>query len=407
MTRDGGQTWDDVTPRGLPEWAQVNGIDVHPFEPGGAYLAATRYKADDFEPYLYRTTDWGRSWTRITNGIPSTYFTRAIRADRARPGLLYAGTEWGVFYSDDDGRNWEPLQLNLPVVSITDLAVKGNNLVAATQGRGFWILDDLAVLQQQTGAERGKTAHLYRPEPGYRLVAGGRSDNPGNNGTNPYDGISLFYSLDEDLPEDATLSLEIFAPGSDEPVWTWTRKADDSEDGGEDKGDGPETAVLDAGAGLHRHVWDLRYPAMERFDGLILWIDNREGPKAVPGRYRARLTAGEIVEEAEFDVLPDPRSSATADDYQAQFDFLIGVRDLLSDTHVEITRLRGLRGQLEAVNSRLDGAETETPSELGARSSTHSRRSRRRCTRRRIRAGRTHSTTPFASTTSSPACSRP
>ncbi len=365
LTRDGGESWDDVTPRGLPEWAQVNGLEIHPFEPGGAYLAATRYKSDDFAPYLYKTTDWGRSWTRITNGIPATYFTRAIRADRTRPGLLYAGTEWGVFYSDDDGRSWSPLQLNLPIVSITDLAVKGNQLIAATQGRGYWIFDDLAVLQQQAGAGRRDAAHLYTPDAGYRLVAGGRSDNPGNNGTNPYSGVSLFYELEEDLPPETPLTLEVFEAGSDEAIWTWTRKP--GEDEAADTGDGVDTRVLDAGAGLHRHVWDLHYPAMERFDGLILWIDNREGPVAVPGEYRARLTAGDAVSEARFEVLTDPRSSATADDYRAQFDFLIGIRDLLSDTHNEITRIRGLRGQLEALQSRLGESDDAEPSELGAK----------------------------------------
>jgi hypothetical protein len=367
LTRDGGETWDDVTPRGLPEWAQVNGLDIHPFEPGGAYLAATRYKLDDFEPYLFKTTDWGRSWTRITNGIPATYFTRAIRADKARPGLLYSGTEWGVFYSDDDGRNWEPLKLNLPIVSITDLAVKDNNLIAATQGRGFWILDDLAVLQQQTDAERRKAVHLYTPQAGHRLAAGGRADNPGNNGTNPYPGISLFYSLADDLPEDTPLSLEVFAAGTDEAIWTWTRKPGDGDDADEKHDDSPDTETLVAAAGLHRHVWDLRYPPMDRFDDLILWIDNREGPRAVPGTYRARLTAGDRIEEAEFEVLPDPRSTATADDYRAQFDFLVGIRDLLSETHNEITRLRALRGQLEAVKGRLDADEAAAPSELGTR----------------------------------------
>jgi len=353
LTRNGGESWEDVTPRGLPDWAQVNSLEINPFDPGGVYLAATRYKSDDFTPYLYKTTNWGKSWTRITNGIPDTYFTRALRADPGRAGLLYAGTEWGVFYSTNDGRSWESLQLNLPVVSITDLAIKNDNLVAATQGRGYWILDDLAVLQQLDGDVRSSDVHLYTPQDAYRLVAGGRTDNPGNNGTNPRTGVSIFYSLAEDVPEDSDLTLEVFRSGDAEPIWSWTRKPADGEDEDSDA-DGPETRVLTTDAGLNRYVWDLRYPPMERFDGLILWIDNSEGPRAVPGQYRARLTAGEIVRETSFEVLPDPRSSATAADYAAQFDFLMEVRDLLSEVHNEITRIRTLRTQLETVQARVE-----------------------------------------------------
>ncbi len=365
VTRDGGASWDDVTPRGLPEWAQVNGLEIDPFNPEGLYLVATRYKSDDFRPYLYKTEDFGRSWTRITKGIPDNHFTRAVRADPDREGLIYAGTEWGVYYSLDDGKNWESLQLNLPISSITDLAVKNGNLIAATQGRGYWILDDLAVLQQLSDDSGRDALHLYVPQAAYRLIAGGsRADNPGSNGTNPYPGVSIFYSLGEDLADDVELTLEVFEADGDEAIWTWTRKpADDEKDNGDR--DGPETRVLEADAGLNRHVWNLRYPAMERFDGLILWIDMREGPVAVPGRYRARLTAGEDSAEADFEVLSDPRSTASAADYQAQFDFVIEARDLLTRTHSEIKRIRSLRGQLESVQGRLDD-DPEAPSPLGA-----------------------------------------
>ena len=370
VTRNGGRSWDEVTPSGLPEWAQINSIDVDPFEPSGAYLAATRYKSDDFRPYLYKTTDFGRSWTRITDGIPAQHFTRALRADPDRRGLLYAGTEWGLYYSLDDGDNWQPLQLNLPIVSITDLAVKNGNLVAATQGRGYWILDDLVVLHQFDDDDRDKAAHLYTPRPAIRLSAGDRADDPGNAGTNPHPGVSIYYSLGAAPAEDTEITLDVFAAGSDEPIWTWTREPAPGEEE-EDAEDGPnappDTRVLTADVGLNRHVWDLRYPGMDRFEDLIMWADMSEGPRAVPGDYRARLTVGNDVQEGSFEVLPDPRSDSSDADYAAQFDFIIESRDLLSRTHNEITRIRALRSQLEGLQSRLAdaGEDPDAPSALG------------------------------------------
>ena len=367
VTRDGGQSWEDVTPRRLPEWAQVNGLEIDPFNPEGVYLVATRYKSDDFRPYLFKTDDFGRKWTRITDGIADNHFTRALRADPEREGLLYAGTEWGVYYSGDDGENWAPLQLNLPVVSITDLAVKDNNLVAATQGRGYWILDDLSVLQQQSSDNRSSSMHLYTPQPSYRLIAGaGRAEDAGSNGTNPRPGVSIFYSLSEDLPEESELTLEVFEADGDEPIWSWTREPAEGEEADNGNAEDARTRVLTAEAGLNRHAWDLKYPGMERFDGIIMWADMQDGPRAVPGSYRARLTVDGTSREASFEVLPDPRSTATAADRQAQFDFIIESRDLLSRTHAEIKRIRALRSQLESVQGRLDEEDAEAPTPLGA-----------------------------------------
>lgn len=356
VTRNAGRSWQDVTPSGLPEWAQINSIDVDPFDPSGAYLAATRYKSDDFRPYLYRTSDWGRSWTRITDGIPDTHFTRALRADPDRRGLLYAGTEWGIYYSLDDGRRWESLQINLPIVSITDIAVKEKNLIAATQGRGYWILDDLAMLHQLNDATKSAAMHLYSPQGAYRLSAGGRTDNPGSAGTNPHPGVTIYYSLNDEPAEDTELTLEILDGSSDDAIWTWTRKPAPSDDDESPSGpnDPPDTGVLTADRGLNRHVWNLRYPGMDRFEDLIMWADMREGPLAIPGRYRARLTVGDNVQEAPFEVLPDPRSTSSTADYVAQFEFVIDARDLLSRTHNEISRIRTLRGQLEGIQARLE-----------------------------------------------------
>jgi len=367
VTRNDGDSWQDVTPSGLPDWAQINSIDIHPFERGGAYIAATRYKSDDFRPYLYRTSDWGQSWQRITSGIPDDEFTRVVRADPDRQGLLYAGTEQAIYYSMDDGDSWQSLQLNLPVSPVTDLAIKDKDLIAATQGRGFWILDDLSVLHQTGTTEEKATAHLFSPRSGYRLTAGGRSDDPGNAGTNSHVGVVFHYSLGEEPAPETEISLSIFESRGADPIWTWTRKPPPSDEDEEESGpdDPPDLQLLESEQGLNRFVWDLRYPGMERFDKLIMWSDMREGPKAVPGTYRAEFSVGDVTRDVEFEVLADPRSSSSRADYRAQFDFIMETRDLLSTTHTEIRKVRQLRSQLEVLIVRLE-KEAESDSRAAA-----------------------------------------
>jgi hypothetical protein len=346
---------------------QVNAMDAHPFEPGGLYLAGTRYKSDDFRPYLYRTTDWGRSWTKIVSGIPEDQFTRVVRADPGRRGLLYAGTERGVQVSFDDGSSWRPLQLELPIVPVTDLAVKDRDLIAATQGRGYWILDDLSPLHQLTReaaaavrAQGGGEPAFLAPRPAYRGGAG-RADDPGAAGTNPRPGVTLHYLLPEELPAETEIRLEVLEADGDR-IRAFTRKPAK----GEEKKDGDDEDEEDEGAaavelpllttdeGLNRVVWDLEYPGAEDFPGMILWNRNLDGPTAVPGAYRARLTVGEWSAEVPFEVVPDPRSTATPEDYRAQHEFLASVRDQLSETHQEIRRIREARSQLETLNKRLE-----------------------------------------------------
>lgn len=357
LTRNGGTTWADVTPSSLPDWAQINSIDIHPFERGGAYVAATRYKSGDFRPYLYKTTDWGASWSRITNGIPVSHFTRVLRADPDREGLLYAGTERGLWYSLDDGARWQSLQLNLPIVPITDLAIKEQDLIAATQGRGYWILDNLSVLHQLD--PKNKSVEFYASRAATRLIAGGdRDDEPQNAGLNPLPGAVFYYSLPSEPAEDEPVTLEVYDGRSASPVWTWTRKPAEPDEDEEAPGrdDPPDTRVLSTEPGLNRHAWDLRYAGMERFEKLILWNDMKVGPLAVPGTYRARLTVGDVIREQAFEVKPDPRASASQADYLAQFEFVAACRDLLSRTHREIARIREFRSQLKALQPRFEGA---------------------------------------------------
>ena len=171
LTRDGGKNWTNVTPKGMPEWMMINSVDPSPFDAGTCYVAGTRYKMGDFRPYLYKTTDYGVTWKQINQGIPNEHFTRVVRADPAKKGLLYAGTETGMYISFNDGERWEAFQQNLPIVPITDLALKDNSLIVATQGRSVWIMDDLTVLHQ---LEKDDTkAVLYTPKDSYRLSGRG------------------------------------------------------------------------------------------------------------------------------------------------------------------------------------------------------------------------------------------
>jgi photosystem II stability/assembly factor-like uncharacterized protein len=353
ITRDGGANWSNVTPRGLPVDIQVNSIEAHPFEAGGLYLAATAYKSDDFRPYLYRTTDYGKSWKKINAGIPETEFTRVIRADPAKAGLLYAGTERGAWFSHDDGKSWKPLQLNLPVVPVTDMALKDGHLAVATQGRGYWMFDDLTLLREAGEDTLGDQAHLFRPAPVLRLH-GRSAENPVHQGRNPASGAVLRYWLPGELPEDATLELRI-DDANGETIRTFTRKPAKGDDSKPDGADDDRQLMADAG--LNRLQWNLRYPSVKRFENLILWNDFLDGPKAIPGAYRATLSVGDSQQSVDFEIHPDPRSAASLQDLRAQFDFTWAINRKLTETHEAIDRLRTVRSQLGAITGRIKGQE--------------------------------------------------
>ncbi len=341
VSRDGGANWNDVTPASMPEWTQVNSIEAHPFEPGGLYLAGTRYKLDDLEPYLYRTTDHGDTWTRIDGGIDRTEFTRVVRADPVRRGLLYAGTERGVWISFDDGRRWQRLGGGLPIVPITDLAVKEGDLVAATQGRAFWVLDDLAHLRQLAPEQAEAAWTLFDPEPVWRMR--GRSfGRGGTSGRNPPAGAVVRFHAAAAPEEGADVTLEI--AGEDGVVLRrWSTKGDG--------GDGAP-GKLEVKEGMNRFEWDLSVDGAKRVDGMILWGGRLSGPRVPPGRYTVRLIAPDGAYEAPLEIRRDPRSEATAADTRAQFSFLIECRDTLTAAHRAIERIRTVRGQIDAALGR-------------------------------------------------------
>lgn len=366
LTRDGGASWSDVTPNGLPREIQINSIEAHPFEAGGLYLAATAYKSDDFKPYLFRTTDYGRSWKKIGAGIPEDEFTRVIRADPVRPGLLYSGTERGAWMSTNDGRSWQALQLNLPVVPITDMAVKEGNLAVATQGRGYWIFDDLALLRQAGAEAFGDEPTLFGPGTVLRLSSR-TSDNPGNRGRNPAAGAVLHYWLPQEVAAGDILELFI-SDSSGNTIRTFTRKPGKDEKPEPVLGD--DDRKLTAERGLNTLQWNLRYPSVERFEKLVLWNDFLAGPRAVPGDYRATLKMGESTASVDFEIRADPRSSTSPADLQAQFDFALGINRKLTETHQAITRLRQARSQVNTVAERIGDHDGDSPLVASAESLT-------------------------------------
>ncbi|WP_317128938.1 WD40/YVTN/BNR-like repeat-containing protein [Mangrovivirga cuniculi] len=209
ITEDGGETWTNITPDNMPEWLMINSIEIDPFDKGGMYFAATGYKSGDFTPYLYKTNNYGKSWTRITEGIDSEHFTRVVRADPRREGVLYSGTESGVYISLNDGNNWQPFQLNLPVVPITDLTLKDNNLIVATQGRSFWLIDDLSPIHQLKEGMENKSIHLFKPKKSYRLYGGQPEETPDGKGINHPGGVMFYYFLKEEPDTTNAITLTI------------------------------------------------------------------------------------------------------------------------------------------------------------------------------------------------------
>ena len=345
VSKDSGANWENVTPPQLPEWTQINSIEIHPTKKGGLYVAGTRYKADDYKPYLLKTLDYGKTWTSITNGIDPTHFTRVIRADPQRENLLYAGTERGVYVSLDDGENWEPFQLNLPIVPVTDLAIKDNDLIVATQGRSFWVLDDLTLLHQWNDKHVKEDLHMFDARPVYRGLSGGRGRASATAGANPPSGVPIQFWL-RDVPEGTAASLEIKdAKGT--LVKRYSTKPDKNKD--EEK--------LNLKSGMNTVRWNTRYAGAETFDGMVLWAGGTQGPSAMPGSYTAEIVTADATQKVNFEILKDPRLEVTAEEYQKQFDFLIGIRDKLSKTHLAIKKIRDVREQIKTLKSRLEDDE--------------------------------------------------
>lgn len=385
ITRDGGANWTKLEP-GWPEWTMVSMIEPSPHDPATAYVAGTRYKLDDYQPYLYKTTDYGQSWTRINDGIPADDFTRAVREDPNRKGLLYAGTETGLYVSFDDGGSWERFQLNLPVSPIHDLKVKNQDLVVATHGRSFWILDDLTPLYQYSDELREKTAHLFKPRRSVRvlpkifegfsrglvgkksymstlgIVAAftqtktkeGRLDAMfHDSGENPPREVIVTYHL-KGVPE-KPLKL-IFKDAAGNEVRSFDGYAEPDADDKKKKGNDELKAPMEAG--WNRFLWDMHYPSVTKIKGSDPIAEATiEGAMVAPGTYSVTLVVGEESMTETFEIVQEPGTTGTQEDLEAQRDLWLAINGKLDETAKAINRSRDLRAQLAGWAERVGHEE--------------------------------------------------
>ncbi len=353
VSRNGGRNWENITPKDLPEWSLISMIEPSTFDAATVYIAVDRHELDDFKPYIYKTENFGRSWKKIINGLPDNTFVRVVREDPKKKGLLYAGTETGVFVSFDDGQNWQSLQLNLPVVPIHDMAVKEDDLVVATHGRSFWILDDLTPLHQIAEGLADEDFYLFKPGDAYRM-RGYDFARPGV-GQNPPGGTVLFYYFKEKPEEEVTLE---FLDSAGRVIKRFTsRAARESEDELSFDRFPRSAQAVPAEAGMNRFVWNMRYPDAGRVPGAVIWGGMLSGPVAVPGTYQARLTRGEKSMTQSWEWKKDPSLPATQEELQEQFDFLIKVRDKTTEVNRAVNQLRDVKNQIDILIRRVEGHE--------------------------------------------------
>ncbi len=396
VTRNGGKTWTNVTPKGIPEWSRISIIEPSHFSPGTAYVALNNYQMDDMRPYIYKTTDYGAGWTPITRGINPTEFVRVVREDPERAGLLFAGTERGVWASFDDGGSWQSLRRNLPIVPVHDLAIKQGDLVAATHGRSFWIMDDLSALRQMTPAIVNEDVHLFKPRSVYRagFNGGGGTGAAGGHptGQNPPSGAVIYYWLKSpkqvvtmDFLDSRGAVIRSFTSNQDPTVAADSVRADSvraaradslkkagvKEDSttrpeplteettpGEDGPRRPQPPARVANkAGLNSFAWNLRYPDASTFQNLIFWAAGIQGPVAVPGTYTVRINAAGKSETQTFSVMKDPRSSVSQTALEEQFAFLIAVRDRTTQANDAVRKIRNVKAQLADRVSKMPEAQ--------------------------------------------------
>lgn len=344
LTTNGGKNWKNVTPKKMPEWMLINAIEVDPFTAGGAYIVGTRYKLGDYTPYIYKTEDYGKNWRLLTNGIDAEHFTRVLRTDPKRKGLLYAGTEKGMYISFDDGKNWNPFQLNLPIVPITDLTVKNNNLIAATQGRSFWIIDDLTPLHQINKTLISNDLFMFKPMDTYRM--GGSKRKSKTAGQNHPGGVLINYYV-KDIDEKDTLSLSFF-DNLGKHIKTFSTNPDTKQ----------QEEKLKVKKGANQLNWNMQYPDAEKIKGMILWWASLSGPKALPGNYSIKLTKnGKVVSEQNFTLLKDPRSTASEEDLLAQFNFILEIQEKLTEIHKTLKNITKVKKQVKQLKASISDKE--------------------------------------------------
>jgi photosystem II stability/assembly factor-like uncharacterized protein len=341
VTRDNGGSWTDVTPPSTPEFLKITTVEDSPHRPGTAFVVGHRNLLGDHAPYIYKTTDYGRTWTTITAGLPADEIVRSIREDLERPGLLFLGTERGVWVSFDDGRSWQRLQRNLPTVQVSDLAVTKEDLAIATHGRSFWVLPSISFLRQMTPEVSASRFHLFEPGPAIRGVDRG---------------VAIDYYLRS--PVDAVTVEFLDADGNVIRTFTGTA-ADTASADDEDEGSRrPSQRKPSVKAGMNRFVWDLRYPGYTEFPGMILWAARNTGPLAVPGTYAVRVRAGGDTQSRTFRVGLDPRiEGVTTADLQRRFDLAMQIGEEVSRANEAVLLIRGINQQIDSTLARTEDAE--------------------------------------------------
>ena len=342
LTKDGGNNWENVTPSNMPKWLMINSIEPSPFDPAVCYVAGTLYKTGDFKPYLYKTSDYGKTWSLITNGIKSEHFTRVLRADPEKKGILYAGTESGMYISFDDGNSWNSFQLNLPIVPITDLTIKENSLIVATQGRSIWALDDLTVLHQIDQNTTNKEINLFKPKTSYRTRGRGGKETL-TEGTNLPNGVIVHFNVKNFSPDKDELSIHF---KEQDGTIIKTYKSND------------EVDKLEIKSGGNTFVWNTLYEGAEILDSMIFWSASFSGAKAVPGKYKVVLEKNGESQEHDFEILPDPRSEVSISQMRLQFDFVNKVNATVDKAHKAIKNIRQIRKKLEEFDSNFSENES-------------------------------------------------
>src|SRR5208282_281071 len=364
LTRDGGKNWANVTPKDLPEWSRVSQVEASPHDAGTAYVAVDRHQNDDLRPYIYKTSDYGRTWAKLTKGIPDATFVRAVREDPKKRGLLYAGTEDGVFVSFNDGADWRSLKLNLPTTPVHDLVIKNNDLVVATHGRAFWILDDVSPLRQFSDDVAKKEVYLYTPATAYRIQAGASGErHPSKRvGQNPPAGAVVYFYL-KDAPKAGTETKVEILDASGKTIRKYSSAETQLLDEPADPDDKKPEKEIKPEMGLNRFVWDLRYEEAHRVPGYYLWEygNGAKGPVAVPGQYQVRLTVGGESQVAPLEVRLDPRVNVTQADLTQQFDMLMQIHDELNHVYDAVNQIQDVREQVAGLKRRLpENASTKT-----------------------------------------------
>ncbi len=345
VSKDNGKHWDNVTPKGMPEWGTVNMIELSAHDPGRVFIAVQRYRENDFAPYIFRTNDYGKTWDLLTdgaNGIPADHFVRVVREDPDRRGLLYAGTEFGMYVSFDDGRHWQSLQLNLPVTPVTDLAVHDKDLVVSTQGRAFWILDNLTPLHQLGKEVADSKIYFYSPGAAYR-TQGGQAE--------------IDYYLDEEPEKEVTLEV-LDSKGAVVRAFKGKSESQSEGDGDDDDFRGPADSPLPVKAGHNRFEWNLRRSTIEKPRGVVVWGGAR-GAKVVPGTYQVKLTVGDWTQTRDLVVKLDPRLKTSEEDLAKQAELGSQVRDLLERVFAGVKSIREVRSQANGFVKALKDAKRE------------------------------------------------